>query len=881
MMTRIQRCCLLFVLTMLCVPSSAIAGEFDWTYWRGPQMNGHSPLTNLPEKWNPKGGDDSNLVWAREDLGTRSTPVVMDGLLYALVRHDAGTKQDGEKLVCVDAATGETRWEQLFPVYLSDVPAERVGWSSVAADPESGNVFALGVCGLFRCMDAQTGEIKWEHSLHEEYGLLSTYGGRTNFPIVHENNVIISAIVIGWGKMAKPAHRFLAFDKRNGQPVWFTGTRLFPHDTTYSAPVFASFNGQAAMVFASGDGGVHAFQPRTGKSLWKYNVSGRGINLTPLVVGDRVYCGHSEENIDSTQMGALFCLDGTLEGDITGRSEVWRQKELFVGRSTPLMIDGKLYAIDDRAKLHVLNPENGEELSLTRLGSVQRSSPLYADGKIYTITENGVWYTLQPNDAGGVDTLHKMRIRGSSNASIIAADGRLYVPMGNALYCVAFKDAEPQGEPVSFEIAETPVDADTVPAQVQLVPVEALLSPGKQQPFQVRLYNAAGQYLRLAEPDEVNISIDGPGEIRVIPGEIEMKPVDGNAKTIIYANAVYTIPGDHASQSAVNVTAKVQDVEGHARIRVMPPLDWTFDFDDGQIPVTWIGARYRHVPLDFDFWSQLNESDPQAASLYIFLQSGFVNFAQQESTFDDSTPQQGWTSLLQYLALDEDKPKTIEEAQAKLGGSLQALTDANFLASADWSTWERTVGDQTVTEPRLKVTRGDRKIDGNGVMCKIRTIPKGARSQGWIGPPDLSNYTIQADVYGFHRDNTLPDIGLIGQRYAITILGAHQKLQIRTWTPQLRMAVEEDLAWDPHTWYTLKLQTSVEDGKAVLRGKAWKRSEEEPADWQVVAEDDPGQHHGSPGLFGSAKVSEIFYDNLTVKANTTADEATSETSVKN
>ncbi|MEZ6146467.1 MAG: PQQ-binding-like beta-propeller repeat protein [Planctomycetaceae bacterium] len=810
-------------------------------------MNGQSPLTNLPDEWDPKGGDGSNLIWVREDLGTRSTPIVMDGLLYTLVRTDAGTPKDSEKLVCLNAATGETVWQQLFPVYLSDVPAERVGWSSVVGDPESGNVFALGVCGLFRCMDGKTGEIKWEHSLHEEYGLLSTYGGRTNFPIVFENNVIISAVVIGWGDMAKPAHRFITFDKRNGQPTWFTGTRLFPEDTTYSMPVLTSFNGQAAMVFGSGDGGYHAFQPRTGKTIWTYNVSGRGVNLTPLIVGDRVYGGHSEENLDSTEMGALFAVDGTLDGDITTRGEIWRTKELFVGRATPLLVDGKLYAIDDRAKLHVINPDTGEELGLERLGSVQRSSPLYADGKIYTITENGVWYTLKPNDEGGVDVVHKMRLKGSSDGSIIAADGHLFVPLSSGIYCVGFADAEPQGEPVEFVLSETPKSDDMTTAQVQIVPVEALLNPGQRQQYQVRLYNAAGQYLRLAKADEVTFKVDGPGEVS--------------------SDGIFESTSDPTAHVAATVTATVDGVDGKARVRVIPPLNWSFNFDDGQIPITWVGARYRHVPLDFDFWSSLNESDPQAASLYIFLQSGFVNFARKESTFDDTTPAQGWTSLLQFLDLAADKPKTIEEAQAKLGGSLQALVDAGYLSAVDWSTWERTVGEEKVAEVRLKVARGERQNDGNGVMCKITTIPKGARSQGWMGQPDLSDYTIQADVYGFNRDDTLPDIGLIGQRYTLTMMGEHQQLQIRTWTPQLRMAIDEPFAWEPYTWYTLKFQGTVEDGKAVLRGKVWKRDEEEPADWQIVGTDDPGQHQGSPGLFGDAKVSELFYDNLTVTKN--------------
>ena len=252
---------LLSVPAGLAAQDKQVADPLDWPYWRGPEMNGISREKNLPESWSP---DGENLLWSKAELGTRSTPIVMNGNLYTLVRHNPATTKEAEKVVCVDAATGEKKWENIFNVYLTDVPDTRVGWSSVVGDPTTGNVFALGVCGYFQCINGKTGETIWSHSMSEEYGLLSTYGGRTNFPIVYDNLVIISGVVIGWGEMAKPAHRIIAFDKRNGQSIWFQSTRPFPEDTTYSAPAIAVINGQAQYVIGCGDGSVYGLQPRTG-----------------------------------------------------------------------------------------------------------------------------------------------------------------------------------------------------------------------------------------------------------------------------------------------------------------------------------------------------------------------------------------------------------------------------------------------------------------------------------------------------------------------------------------------------------------------------------------------------------------------------------------
>ncbi len=69
--------------------------------------------------------------------------------------------------------------------------------------------------------------------MHEEFGLLSTYGGRTNTPVVFEDMIIVHSVVVGWGEVATPAHRFIAMDKNTGEVRWFNGTGLRPEDTTF------------------------------------------------------------------------------------------------------------------------------------------------------------------------------------------------------------------------------------------------------------------------------------------------------------------------------------------------------------------------------------------------------------------------------------------------------------------------------------------------------------------------------------------------------------------------------------------------------------------------------------------------------------------------
>lgn len=841
-MNRFVRWCLTLWLMGIGLVSTSSAGTpstdpLDWPNWRGPEMNGISREKGLPASWSLEG---ENLLWRNTEISTRSTPIIMNGKVYLLTRSFPDSTKEGEKVICLDAATGNKLWENSYNVFLTDVPAERVGWSCVAGDVETGNVFSLGVCGVLNGMDGDTGATLWHHSMSEEYGIIHTYGGRTNVPIVFEDLVIVSGVMTGWGEYAVPAHRFVAFDKRRGQPVWITSTRLRPMDTTYSAPVLTTINGQKLLVFGSGDGSIYAIQPRTGKIVWSYDASLRGVNTSPLVIGDTVYCGHSEENVaDNRVMGALFAIDATGTGDVTKTKQKWLQMTRMVGRATPLLIGDKLYAVDDAATMFAFNPTDGAEVGKKlRLGREIFGSPVFGDGKIYIGETSGIFYIVEPGP-DGPKLVHKQRLEGENiRASASISHGRVFFATNAALYCIGNKDVQPSADPRPAEPAETPRTADQKPAQLQLVPVESLLKPGQKQKFQARLYNANGRYLKTVP---AKLELQGPGKID--------------------NNELYVAPADQ-THSVATVTAQAEGLTGKARIRTIPAPPWKFDFSDGKVPVSWIGSAYRHIVIDEDLFGSLRTQNERAASLYIYCTTAFTNGGQPTAKFIDAGPRQAWTDFLRYFNLDaEGKPATIDEAKAQFDAGLDLLTKEGVLAKWTWSEGPGGI--------ELTIERGAREIKGNAILCKISTIPKGTRSQGWMGHPIYSNLTVQADLRGLVRNMKLPSMGVINQRYTLDMNGPDQELQIRSWTSQLdlRFAKTIPFTWKAETWYTMKFQAVNGDGKVTLRGKVWPRGEQEPTDWMIEATDETPNTLGSPGLFGNASDAEVFVDNVSVTPN--------------
>ncbi len=825
----------------------------DWPHWRGPEMNGISREKGIVGSWSPEG---ENLLWRKTEFGTRSTPIVMRGKLYTLCRHNPDTTTEGEKVVCVDAATGEKVWENVFNVFLTDAPAERVGWSCVAGDPETGHVYALGLCDYFQGIDGATGKSLWTHSLSEEYGMISTYGGRTNMPLVFEDLVIISGVMTGWGEYAVPAHRFIAFDKRNGQPVWISSTRLRPMDTTYSSPVLANFDGQMAIVFGAGDGSVYAMQPRTGKILWTYDASIRGINTTPTIVGNTVFCGHSEENVsDNSVMGAIFAIDGTGTGNVTATKQLWIKPTVMLGRAAPLFVNDRLYIADDSAALLVRDPKTGDEIGKQKgLGLSVFSSPIYADGKIFFCEAGGKAFILEPTEKGTkiinrVDFDDEL-IQGSP----IVSHGRLYIPTSGAMYCIGNKDqAASPADPRPAVIPETPSAKDRTPAQLQITPVESLLGPGhEKQEFKVRLFNANGRYL---STKDVPVTYELKG-----PGKLENVSLDRDGGKVFAAK--FTTAAD-AGHTISFVTAKVGNLTSTARIRTVPKFNWNFDFSNGKLPETWIGTAYRHIVLDDDLLISLKSRDARAALLYIYLTTSFTNSPAPTVKYTDVGPRPAWTDFLRYFDLTgEGKPASVEDAKKQFDVGLELLAKEKVIEKWDWS-------QDAAGELALTVNRGSRGITGNAVMCKISTIPKGTRSQSWMGQTHLHDYTILADVRGSVRYDKLPSMGVINQRYTLALEGASQELQIRSWVSRLdlRFAKTIPFAWKPDVWYTMKFQSENKDGKVILHGKVWPRGEAEPADWTIDGTDETPNVSGSPGLFGNASETEVFVDNVKVNAN--------------
>jgi len=546
----------------------------DWAEWRGPNRDGVSTEKNLPVKWSPTG---ENLAW-RAPYGGRSAPIVMGDHVY--LQNIAGKGEtEQERIMCFNADTGKLLWEHRFNVYLSDVPPHRVGWASPVGDPATGNVYVFGVGGNLIGLN-RDGKVLWERSLAEDFGLLTTHGGRTVSPIIDGDLVIVSGVTFQWGQHGRGAHRFMAFDKKTGETMWVSAPGGRPYDTTYAPPIIVNVNGTRLLIQGGSDGFVYAIKPQTGEPVWKIEISKRGLNTGVVVYNNLAILTHSEENLDSSEMGMMLAVDATAKGEIKKDQIKWSSYGWQGGFSSPVLDGDRLYQVDNGANIAAFDVNSGKQLWLKNLGTIQKASPVLADGKLYVGTENGKFYILKPSATGceilDEDQLGTEEQPESIIGSAAVANGRVYFASDSGLYAI--------GKKTSHSSSQTTANAmgNHVSSQqatwVQVAPTELILKPGDKANFRVRLFDAQGNFIR--EEPAATWSLDQ------LKGTIE--------------NGHFTASSDAVAQAGL-VKATAGGISGTASVRVFPPLPWSENFDSfavNTLPPAWVNTALKFSVSD-------------------------------------------------------------------------------------------------------------------------------------------------------------------------------------------------------------------------------------------------------------------------------------------
>jgi len=402
------------------VLASGDAAASDWPRFRGPNGTGASTDRDVPVTWT----DTENVLWKVPLPGSgNSSPIVSRGKLFLQASAANGRQR---MLVCLDAASGKVLWTQKVPAKRGHInDRNSLASSTCAADGE--RVYCVFWDGKDTALYTYTFDGKqllWKHPLGE----FTSQHGPGGSPMVHDGKVVYVNDQDGSSEV-------LCLDARTGRKVWKKPRQAFR--ACYSTPfVVPSQEGHTELIVAT-TAGITSFDLKDGSEnwnfVWKFDAMALRTVSSPILTQGLVLATSGDGKGDRH----MIAIKASGKGDVSKTNLVWENKRDFPYVPGLLAHGEHIYSVNDRgiAACHVA--KTGRLIWRERLRSPVTASPVLIDGKVYAVGEDGKAYVFEA--ATKFNLLGESSVGESVSASPAVADGRLYIRGGTHLFCIAKK----------------------------------------------------------------------------------------------------------------------------------------------------------------------------------------------------------------------------------------------------------------------------------------------------------------------------------------------------------------------------------------------------------------------------------------------------------
>jgi len=399
---------------LLSVASSNGAGH--WPEFRGPTGQGHAATARLPLEWS----DTRNIAWKQAIPGRGwSSPALQDGRVFLTTAVGGnGGSTLSLRALCLDEASGKIFWDvevfggrQPTGIHLKNSHASPT--PLVAGDRVYVHFGHQGTA----CLDLE-GKVLWRQT-------------SLSYPPVHGSGgspiLVGDALIFSCDGGRDPF--VVALDKSTGKVLWKTKRITSAKKTfSFSTPLLITVSGQA-QVISPGSGVVCAFDPRSGRELWRVRY-GEGYSVVP-----RPVFGHGmlfiATGFDTPTVMAIRP-DG--KGDVTATHVVWTLKKSAPNTPSLLLAGDELYMVSDGGIASCVDAQTGRVHWQERIGGNYSASPIYANGRIYFQNEEGTGVVVKAGRE--FEKLASNALGERTLASYAASDRALFIRAEQHLYKV-------------------------------------------------------------------------------------------------------------------------------------------------------------------------------------------------------------------------------------------------------------------------------------------------------------------------------------------------------------------------------------------------------------------------------------------------------------
>lgn len=343
--------------------SAAQLTAADWPAFRDGGAN--VTEAQLPLDWSIR--PPKNIAWDAELPGRGvSSPIVVDGRV--IVTCSAGDPERQLLVLAFSAETGEPLWRKEFEAQGNTVFNELSALAANTPATDGERIYALFSTNDLFVLDLDGNEV-WSKNLTADHEGLGNDFGMASSPALVDGAVIVQCNGETSGFVA-------AYDAATGDLRWQLER---PSQSSWTSPyiVPTGVDGVPQGIVVQTPKGIELLAPKDGKSLWSVELQCDGIASSTLYE-DRIY----------VPAKWLAAVDLNPPADAPDEP-VWEAKQLKPTSASPVLRDGKIYAINRGGVLNCYDLASSKVDWTTRLKGTVWATPLLGPEHLYCFNAKG------------------------------------------------------------------------------------------------------------------------------------------------------------------------------------------------------------------------------------------------------------------------------------------------------------------------------------------------------------------------------------------------------------------------------------------------------------------------------------------------------------